>query len=89
MGLRPDEPRALARIESQLAESDPALATMFAAFDDDPSRARENLVPARPFTRPFKPPFARSRPARVSWATLLIVLVICLAACVAMVIITA
>ena len=46
MGLPADEPRALREIESQLSTSDPSLATLFAVFAADPSRARECSRPA-------------------------------------------
>jgi hypothetical protein len=77
MGLPPDEPRTLREIESQLARSDPSLATMLAVFTVDPSRARE-------CSRPVPP-----RPARAKHVAVLIVLTMLFLMCTTMAAITA
>ena len=77
MGLPPDEPRALKEIESQLARSDPSLATMLAVFTVDPPRARE-------CSRPVPP-----RQARVKHVAVLIVLTMLFVVSVMMAAITA
>ena len=77
MGVKPGELRALTQIESQLAESDPSLATMFAVFAADPSRARECSRSAPP------------RRARAKWIAALVVLAMLFVMCVTVAALTA
>ena len=77
MGVKPGELRALTQIESQLAESDPSLATMFAVFAADPSRARECSRSTPP------------RHARAKWIAALVVLAMLFVMCVTVAALTA
>jgi DUF3040 family protein len=64
MGLVPGEQRTLAEIESQLRRSDPRLAVMFASFAADGARRR-----------PLRDRLAARRPASLSRARLIVLIV--------------
>lgn len=83
MGLQPGETRELARIENEIAGSDPALATMFAAFGTDPARTRAHCL------RLVQPQLTRLWRAEAKWFAVLIVLAAGLIACITLAVLTA
>jgi hypothetical protein len=95
MGLVPSAQRALAEMENDLSQSDPALVAMFAGFAGDCARDPASARRPGPSARPPGPdlpswygPPTRGQHARCTRVAVIVALFTMLIACVAMAILT-